>query len=167
MPPVEVGNTAPALDLVLADAAGNSHTLGEGLATGPILIGIYKSSCQASKTVFPMLERLHRKYGGDGLTVLGISQDSANVSRSFARRYGVTFPLLIEPDGYPVSTQFDIFATPTVFLIRPDQTVAFTTMGFLKPQINDLAAAVATELNLPSEPITSEDEADVPMFVPG
>ncbi|MGH2560445.1 MAG: peroxiredoxin family protein [Thermomicrobiales bacterium] len=167
MPPVEVGNIAPALDLTLTDTAGNCHMLGEGLATGPTLIGIYKCSCQASKTIFPMLERLHQKYQGDGLTVLGVSQDSPNVSRSFARRYGITFPILIEPAGYPVSSQFDIFATPTVYLIRPDQAVAFTTMGFLKPQINDLAAAVATALNLPPAPITSEDEAGVPMFVPG
>jgi peroxiredoxin len=167
VPPVEVGNSAPALDLVLSDANGNSHTVGEGLSAGPTLLGIYKCSCQASKTIFPMLERLHQKYAGNGLTVLGISQDSPNVSRSFARRSGVTFPLLIEGEGYPVSRQFDIFATPTVYLIRPDQTVAFTSMGFLKPQINELAAAVATELDLPAEPVTSEEETDVPMFVPG
>lgn len=167
MSSVEVGNAAPALDLALDDANGKRHVVGEGLASGPILIGIYKSSCQASKTIFPLLERLHQRYAGHGLTVLGVSQDSANVSRSFARRTGVTFPLLIEPEGYPVSTHFDIFATPTVFLIRPDRSVAFTSMGFLKPQVDDLAEAVAAELELPPAPVTSEDETDIPMFVPG
>jgi peroxiredoxin len=165
--PVEVGNTAPALDLTLEDANGESRRIGRGLTEGPVLVGIYKSSCQASKTMFPMLERLHEKYADKGLTVLGVAQDSANVTRSFARRGGITFPMLIEPEGYPISIAFDIFATPTVFLIRPDHTIAFTAMGFLRDQVNDLAKAVASELGQPPEPIIAEDEAGVPMFVPG
>lgn len=165
--PIEAGQSAPGLDLPLPDAGGTIHSLSEALAAGPLLVGIYKSSCQASKTMFPMLERLHQRYGANGLAAFGVSQDSANVTRSFARRYGVSFPILIEGDGYPISRRFDIFATPTVYLIRPDGSVAFTAMGFLKDQINDLAAAVAAELGLPPEPITSDAETDVPFFVPG
>lgn len=117
--------------------------------------------------MFPMLERLHKRYGDKGLTVLGVAQDSANVTRSFARRYGITFPIIIDPDNYTISRAFDIFATPTVFLIRPDGTVAATIMGFFKEQVNQFAASVAEALGLPDEPLTSEEETDVPMFVPG
>lgn len=167
MPSVEIGQHAPALDLPLQNAQGGEHTLGGFLKTGPLVLGIYKCSCQASKTVFPVLERLFQREHAHGLSVVGVAQDSANITRSFARRYGITFPLLIEPEGYPISTAYDIFATPTVFLIRPDGTVAFTLMGFLRDQINQLGDAVAAELNQPSQPLITDADTDMPLFVPG
>ena len=165
--PIEASATAPALDEAIPDANGTPRSIGAGLKRGPVLLGIYKSSCQASKTLFPILERLHQRYGDRGLTVFGVAQDSPNVTRSFARRYGVTFPLLVEGSEYPVSRAFDVFATPTVYLIRPDGRVAFTAMGFLRDQVNDLAAAVAEELGLPPEPVITDADTDVPLFVPG
>jgi peroxiredoxin len=165
--PVEVGQPAAAIDLELSDAEGVKHAISEALKNGPVLLGLYKSSCQASKAMLPMLERLHRRYGDQGLTVYGLAQDSVNITRSFARRYDITFPILIDTADYAMSRAFDIFATPTVYLIRQDGTVAFTAMGFFKEQVNLLAAAVAEKLSLPSQILSPEEEADVPLFVPG
>ncbi len=167
MSPIETGGAAPALDKPIADAEGVSRNVAAALKDGPLLLGIYKSSCQASKAMFPMLERLHRRHGAQHLAVFGVSQDSPNVTRSFARRYGITFPLLIEGDGYPLSRAFDIFATPTVYLVRRDGTVGWTVMGFLRDQINQLGTAVAAELNVPPEQVVSEQETGIPFFVPG
>lgn len=164
---VEIGQQAPALDVPLNDTRGGEHTLGEWLTNGPLVIGIYKSSCQASKTIFPILERLFQREYAHGLSVVGVAQDSANITRSFARRYGITFPLLIEPEGYPISTAYDIFATPTVFLIRPDGVVAFALMGFLRDQVNQFGDVVAAELNQSPQPLITDADTDVPMFVPG
>jgi peroxiredoxin len=165
--PLEAGQLAPTIDFELQDADGKSWSIADTLSRGPVLLGIYKSSCQASKAMLPMLDRLQKRYGEAGLSVLGVAQDSANITSSFARRYDISFPILIDTGDYAVSRAFDIFATPTVFLIRPDSTVAFTTMGFFKEQVNLLAASVAAELGLRAEPITSDEETDVPMFVPG
>lgn len=151
----------------MQDADGASHDLSAALRRGPILLGLYKSSCQASKTMFPYLERLHQRYAGGGLSVFGVSQDSANITRSFARRLELTFPILIEPEGYPLSRAFDITATPTIFLIRADGTVVFVTMGFMKATVDELAAAVAAEVGQAQEPIVGDWDAAVPMFVPG
>lgn len=167
MTPIEAGGSAPGFDEPFVDANGIPRDVTAALRNGPVLLGIYKSSCQASKTMFPMLERLHQRYAGQGLTVFGVSQDSPNVTRSFARRYGITFPLLIEGDDYPISRRFDIFATPTVYLIRPDGTVATTIMGFFRDQVNDLANTVAEEIGAPPEPLITDADADVPIFVPG
>jgi peroxiredoxin len=165
--PIDTGNHAPALADPIPDAEGATHTIADALKRGPVLLGIYKSSCQASKTIFPILERFHQRYGDCGLTVYGISQDSPNVTRSFARRYGITFPLLVEGERYPISRSFDIFATPTVYLIRPDGTVVSAIMGFLRDQVNDFSATVAAEIGATPEPIIADDETEVPLFVPG
>lgn len=155
------------LDVELTDAQGQTHVIAGALRRGPVVLAVYKSSCQASKTMFPFLERLAHRYHDDGLTVLGVSQDSPNVTRSFARRYGITFPIIVEGNEYPVSRAYDVFATPTVYLIRPDGTVAFTTMGFFKDQVNQLGDAVAAELGVPPEPLFTAQDTDVPVFVPG
>jgi peroxiredoxin len=165
--PIDTGNTAPKLDETFFDAEGNPHNLEEALNHGPVLLGIYKSSCQASKSIFPILERIYQRHKDQGLTVYGISQDSPNVTRSFARRYGITFPILIEGETYPISRRFDIFATPTLYFIRSDHTVISSFMGFFREQVIDFANLIATELGTPTSPIIAEDETDIPLFVPG
>ncbi len=167
MATIGVGEAAPMLDLVLTDANGNEHRLADALQRGPVLISIYKSSCAASKAMFPFLQRLGDIYGVDGLTVFGVAQDSANISRSFARRLDLTMPILVEGDDFPVTLAWDVVATPTVFLIRQDGTVAWTTMGFMKPQVADLGDAIAAELGVPPRTVLSDADAAAPMFVPG
>jgi peroxiredoxin len=161
------GARAPIPDTPFVDAEGITRDLQEILAEGPLLIGIYKSSCASSKQMFPFLERLHGRYEGSGLHVVGVSQDSANIARSFARRLGITFPLVIEGDDYPLSRSFDIAATPTVFLIDKNGDIAYTTMGFMKPGLDAMGDAVADLLGVPHEPLVTSADGDVPMFVPG
>jgi peroxiredoxin len=163
----EQGQKAPFPDGEFNDAEGQAYDLSCAASNGPLLLGIYKSSCASSKQMFPFLERLNERHRGDGLTVLGVSQDSANITRSFARRYGITFPLVLEGDDHPVSRAFDIMATPTVFLVKSDGSVAYTTMGFMKPALDALGDAVADALGKPHQALVTSDDADVPMFVPG
>jgi peroxiredoxin len=165
--PIDTGNTAPNLDETFPDADGNPYRIEEALKRGPVLLAIYKSSCQASKTIFPIIERIYQRHQDQGFTVYGVSQDSPNVTRSFARRYGVTFPLLVEGDAYPISRRFDIFATPTLYFIRPDGIVLSSIMGFFREQVIEFATLIATELGAPPEPIVAENETDIPLFVPG
>jgi peroxiredoxin len=164
---IGTGAEAPALGMTLDDADGNAHAIGDALSRGPLVLGVYKSSCQASKTAFPFLQRLADRYGEAGLTVFGVAQDSANVTRSFARRLDLTISILIEGPDYPVTLAYDVVATPTVFLIDKDGAVAWTSMGFMKPQMNELADTVARLVGKEPEPLVTDADADVPMFVPG
>jgi peroxiredoxin len=163
----QVGERAPVPEVAFDDAEGLTRNLSELLASGPLLLGIYKSSCASSKQMFPFLERLYQRYRDQGLHVVGVAQDSANITRSFARRYGVTFPLLIEGEDFPISSAFDIAATPTVYLIMPNGDISYTTMGFMKPGLDALGDAVADALGRPHEPLVTDADGDVPMFVPG
>ena len=166
MATIAPGDPAPSIEGTFEDAGGSPHALADALGAGPVVLAIYKSSCQASKTVFPFLERLHQRHGGDGLTVLGVSQDSANVTRSFARRAGVSFPILIEPDGYPISRAFAITATPTIFLLK-DGAVSYATMGFFKDPLNELGHVTAGAVGVLGSDLFTEADAGTPIFVPG
>lgn len=164
---IEVGAAAPDLALTLADADGTEHDLAAALAGAPVVLGIYKSSCQASKTMFPFLERLRERYADAGVRVLGVAQDSATITRSFARRLELNFPILIEGDDYPVSKAFDAQATPTVYVIDRDGNVTYTTMGFFRQQVEEIASAVAAAVGQEARPLLSDADNAVPMFVPG
>lgn len=163
----EVGEKAPVPSRAYPDADGTEHDLTAALAKGPVLLAIYKSSCGASKVMMPMVERIAKTYGDKGLTTLGVAQDSANITKSFARRSGVEFPILVEGDDFPITKAFDIFATPTTFLIGTDGTVHASTVGYLQEQTNDLGNAVAAQLGVDPVEIVAEDEPDLPFFVPG
>lgn len=163
--PVENGAKAPRF--TLNDAGeGAAHSLDDAIARGPALVGIYKSSCQASKTAFPFLEKIYTAYPQDRLTVLGVSQDSPNVTRSFARRTGVTFPILVEEEGYAVSAEYDIVATPSVFLIDSDGTVLWQALGFQKAEMETLSAKIAELIGTEPVDIVAGTD-DVPGWVPG
>lgn len=158
---------ANALDIPLPDAHGAEHTLSNHLASGPLLIAIYKSSCAASKVMLPMLGRIDRVHRPDGLTTLAVAQDSPNITRSFARRYGIDYPMLIEGPTYPISHAFEIRATPSVYVVQQNGFVDYGTMGFMRDQIEEIEQAVATALKVEPVTIIGADESDVPWFVPG
>lgn len=163
--PVDAG--APAPTFVLKDAADEqTYDLSEAVRQGPVLLGIYKSSCQASKTAFPFLEQIHQTYSHGEIAVWGIAQDSPNVTRSFARRTAVTFPMLIDDNDYAVSRAFDIMATPTIYLIDQSGTVVWQRMGFQKPAMDELSQKVAELLGTTPIDLTSNTD-DVPSWVPG
>jgi peroxiredoxin len=162
---IAVGDAAP--DMQLPDAAeGTEYSLSEALSRGPALVGIYKSSCEASKTMFRMLEQVRQTYQDERLSVLGVAQDSPNVTRSFIRRIGVSFPILVEGDEYPVSKEYDIEATPTVFLIDQSGNVVWQAMGFQKDAINELSEKVADLLGQDTQDVFAGVE-DIPGWVPG
>jgi peroxiredoxin len=161
--PLEPGTSAPLF--ILNDAERDQpYALAEALERGPVLIGIYKSSCEASKTTFPFLEKIDQAF--PGLTVWGIAQDSSNVTRSFARRTGVTFPMLIDSDDYEVSRAYEMVATPTLFLIDRSGTIVWQRMGFQKASMTELVAKIASLLNSPPVDILAGSE-QVAAWVPG
>ncbi len=168
MAALETGSHVPdAIDLSLETTTDTTTSIADALANGPVVVSLYKSSCQASKTMFPFLERLHQRHADSPLTVFCVSQDSLNISRSFARRGGITFPILIEGDEYPLSKAFGIMSTPTVYLIKEDGTIAYETMGFFKDPVNGLGDAVAELVGAEKSPLYTDQDSDIPAFVPG
>src|SRR2546428_4839511 len=133
--------TAPAFALRALD--GKEYSLETFLKRGPVVAAFFKISCPVCQFTFPFLERLYKQYGDDGATFLGISQDDARATKDFAREYAVTFPLVLDENGYPVSNAYGLTNVPTVFLIDTDGTVKVSSMGFDKKDLEAIAAEFA------------------------
>src|SRR5258708_13993309 len=123
---IVAGNTAPGFSLKPLD--NKEYSLNTLLERGPVIASFFKSSCPVCQFTFPFLQRLYKRYGGDGVTFLGISQDDARATQSFAKEYGVTFPLLLRENRYPVSNAYCLTHVATIFFIDYDGTVQVRMM---------------------------------------
>ena len=157
-------NTAPEFSLKSLDQ--KEYSLRALLERGPVVAAFFKISCPVCQFTFPFLERLHQRYGSSGATFLGISQDDARATKSFASEYGVTFPMLLDADRYPVSNAYGLTNVPTIFLIEPGGKVKVSSMGFDKKDLETIAGELAERRNIALTPLFSPDEV-VPANKPG
>jgi peroxiredoxin len=158
------GSVAPGFSLKCLD--GKELSLNPALQRGPVVLSFFKVSCPVCKFTFPFLERLFKTYGGDGITFLGVSQDSVAASRDFALDFGITFPVLIDAPGYPVSNAYGLTTVPTFFLINQDGTVQVASVGFGKAEIESIANTLADRRNITRAPVFRSDES-IPAHKPG
>jgi peroxiredoxin len=162
---IVTGNTAPEFSLKSLD--NKEYSLATLMARGPVVAAFFKVSCPVCQFTFPFLERLHKRYGSDGVTFLGVSQDDVRSTTKFAKEYGLTFPMLIDDaDGYAVSNAYGLTTVPTVFLIDSDGTVKVSSMGFAKKDLENVAAALAERKKISLAPLFRPDEV-VPANKPG
>ncbi|HXE76160.1 MAG TPA: TlpA disulfide reductase family protein [Candidatus Xenobia bacterium] len=155
MKALDAGATAP--PFTLKDTQGLSYELTEALKDGPVLLAFFKVSCPTSRFTLPVLERLHQaaKQNG-GPRLWGVSQNDAPATREFAREYGLSFPLLLDEEGYPVSNAYGLTNVPTLFLIRPDRTIQVSSIGFVRNDVEKIA-----------EIFSRSTGGDMEVFLPG
>src|SRR5467141_1894391 len=158
-------NMAPGFSLKSLD--NKEYSLNALLERGPVVAAFFKVSCPVCQFTFPFLERLYKRYDGDGVTFLGISQDDAKSTNKFAKEYGITFPVLIDDEnGYAVSNAYGLTNVPTIFLIDTGGTVTVSSMGFDKKDLESIAAHLAERKKISLAPLFRPDEV-VPANKPG
>jgi peroxiredoxin len=163
---VDAGRTAPAFSLKGLD--GTTYLLEALRQKGPVVAAFFKISCPVCQFTFPFLQRLYQRYGSDDVTFLGISQDDAKATAGFARQYGVTFPMALDEKekGFPASNAYGLTNVPTVFLIDADGTVRVRSMGFVKADLERIAAELAERRKITPASLFAANES-VPANRPG
>jgi peroxiredoxin len=162
---IVAGNKAPGFSLKSLD--NKEYSLSAQMERGPVVAAFFKISCPVCQFTFPFLERLHKRYGGDSITFIGISQDDAKSADKFAKEYGITFPILIDDEsGYAVSNAYGLTSVPTIFLIDTDGSVKVSCMGFDKKDLETIAADLAERKKISLAPLFRPDEV-VPANKPG
>ena len=76
------------------------------------------------------MEALHRDYGERGLSVVAVSSDEegAAVVAGFVEKLGVTFPILLDPDG-AIAAAYGARNLPVTFLLDRDGKVVAAAQG--------------------------------------
>ena len=161
---IVAGNIAPGFALKSLDH--QEYSLHNLMERGPVVAAFFKVSCPVCQFTLPFLERLHKLYGSGDVNVLGVSQDDARATKSFASEYGLTFPLLMDEDGYPVSNAYGLTNVPTIFLIDTDGKVKVSSMGFDKKDLETIAHELAERRKMALTPLFRPNEV-VPVNKPG
>jgi peroxiredoxin len=158
------GHTAPVF--TLRDTHGKQFSLADALAKGPVVVAFFKVSCPVCQFTLPFLERLHKAHTGDAVSFLGISQDNAADTNEFLAEYGITFPSLVDDDGYPVSNAYGLTNVPTVLLIAPGGKVRVSCLGFSKADLETIAKEIAEHAGKKTAAVFLPGEA-IPDYKPG
>ena len=158
------GGTSPAFSL--KNLNGSQASLAEALKKGPVLAAFFKVNCPTCQFTFPFLERLFETYGDTKFTLWGISQNDAADTREFCKEFGIKFPVLVDGRGYPASNDYGITIVPTMFLISPEGKIQQTSVGFVKADLEKLAAEAARATDQPSVPLFKPGEV-IPESKPG
>ena len=145
---LDTGAVAP--PFALKDLEGKDYSLPEALKEGPVLLAFFKVSCPTSQFTLPFLERLQQAVKGSSAARLwGVSQNDAGQTHAFAQEYGLTFPMLLDEDGYPVSNGYGLTNVPTLFLVEPSGAIRLASIGFNRRDIEEVAAEFSKRTNQP------------------
>lgn len=157
MAALPAGNKAP--DFSLLDLSGTRFSLPAALKQGPVLAAFFKVSCPTCQYTFPFLERIHQAHGDKKITVVGISQNNQRDTAAFLKEFGVTFQTLLDdPNGYAVSNAYGLTNVPSVFLIEQNGEIAITSVGWVKPEIEEINRKLSATLRVPAPTIFKAGE---------
>ena len=142
MPALGKGRTAP--DFTLNTLDGKTFSLRDALAHGPVVLAFFKVSCPTCQYALPFYERLFQAYKKQHVTLVGVSQNDAGDTAAFAKEFGITFPVLLDDTAtYPVSNAYGLTNVPTVFWIERDGEIEVSSVGWAKPDFEDVNRRMA------------------------
>lgn len=132
--PVEVGSRAP--DFTARSLDGEPVSL-ESFRGRVVLLNIWATWCAPCVWEMPALERLYRELGSDDFVVVAVNVDAAGAAgigsssakvRAFVRERGLTFPVLLDPEG-TVQQLYQVVGLPTSLLIDRDGRIRRRILG--------------------------------------
>lgn len=101
-------------DFTLTDLNGKNWTL-KDLKGKVVLLNFWATWCPPCRKEMPDLETLSRRFGPQGLVVLGIDDENPEEVKPFIAQQGITYPVLLDP-GRRVNTLFEIEGIPKTFV---------------------------------------------------
>jgi thiol-disulfide isomerase/thioredoxin len=95
-----------------------------------VVVDFWASWCVPCRRSFPWLDAMQRKYGDDGLVVIGVNEDNAaEDAAAFLNAVPVSFLIVRDNDG-ALAREFDLTAMPSSYVIGRDGSLAVRHLGF-------------------------------------
>jgi cytochrome oxidase Cu insertion factor (SCO1/SenC/PrrC family)/thiol-disulfide isomerase/thioredoxin len=124
-----LGERAPSFDLPVLGSTGKSAGLG-AYAGELLVLNFWSSTCSICLQEMPALQQVTTDLHGQ-VAIVGVDvADPRRSSLAFARRLGVTYPLLSDHSGSTASA-YRVDALPVTFLISPKGTILARHPGAL------------------------------------
>lgn len=107
----------PAPDFLLADLDGRQVRLSD-FRGKIVFLNVWATWCPPCRDEMPSMEKLHRSLAGSDFVMLAVSEDvqGQKVVEPFVRQLGLTFPILLDPDGV-IPRKYGVTGYPETFVI--------------------------------------------------
>lgn len=147
---IPLTNPYPMPPFTLNDLEANKRAHSEW-AGSIIVLNFWATWCPPCREEIPDLIRLQKDFAALNVQVLGIAVDEQQPTKSFARLFGINYPVLMDKaNGMELSLKYGnaLGAIPYTVIINPSGNVAFEHSGTLS--YAELSATL-TKLSLESK----------------
>jgi len=125
-PPVPIGSTAP--DISVVDAGTGKTTKLSDYRGQVVVLDFFASWCMPCRASLPETQSIHAKYGGRGLTVMGIDGESRSKISEFLKGSHYTFPAYTDRDA-SAARAYKANAIPTIAIVDKNGNLSFYAVG--------------------------------------
>ena len=124
---VRTGQQAPAFKVTTT--SGQVVTL-ENFRGRILVIDFFATWCHPCRKSIPHLVELNRKYGGQGLQIIGLSadEDGDKIIKSFTNEFHVTYPVALAGDL--TVADYGVRSVPVMFVLDKKGKIAGIYRGF-------------------------------------
>lgn len=128
------GPSATAPDFTLMDLNGKVVRLSD-LRGKPVVVNFWATWCPPCREEIPAFIELQRKYGPEGLTIVGVAMDDSGAATvaDFVKKNGINYAVAM-PTADVVQRYGGVDALPTTFYIGRDGRVVQTVTGLISPR---------------------------------
>jgi hypothetical protein len=140
----------------LPDLDGVQRPLELAWSEGPALVVIGHRDCATTRLTLPFVDRLYQRRP-PGASVIAVLQDDADAARALLADLGLTMPVALEADPYPLATELELRAAPTLLLVGRDGIIARAAEGFSRDELQAFSAALGIQ-----EPLFAPDDTAPP-----
>lgn len=94
-----------------------------------VFLNFFATWCPPCREEMPAMERLHRATRSKGLAVLAVDlQEAPRRVAEFVQELGLTFPVVVDPDG-SVSREYAVQSLPVTFLLDGRGQILWRAIG--------------------------------------
>ncbi len=127
-PTQAAGVGRPAPDFSLKDLDGNTVRLRD-LRGQVVFLNFWATWCPPCREEMPEIQKIHERYGDQGVTVIGIDLDETVAEvRDYTEAGGFTWTFVIDTTG-SVARDYRVDVIPTSFFIDSEGTIRSIALG--------------------------------------
>ena len=91
-----------------------------------VVLNFWASWCVECRAEMPVLEQLQREFAARGFAVVGVNaRETKEVAARYVKELGLTFPVVLDPDG-KINVLYGVIGLPATFVVgRDGRAIAF------------------------------------------